>query len=562
MNYIVRIELQRVQTFLFAVPRLADIIGANALLGKVLRYDLPKLALSYQCQRPNEIPKSLSCDIKDDPIAHISISLKNAEILINDDPKSLWEKGILARDGGHFSALFLNNDTAEGFVQAARNLIRKELPGLRCELHILSLDELRLSNDHSNPLKPANATTATALFSLPMLQQCQETGNDPAICEKKYGDETRVIGKSARQRKKAWEDFKNRKTIDIATLMCHSLELFPEENFETLCDSDYLALIHADGNGLGKAMAMSIEGTKGLEKEAAIENFFQAMRVNLRLALKQAIDKLIQSDTNFQRKGLQILMLGGDDLLIACRASLALPLAEYLAQSLTTIQLNASYPKLTLGIGIAIAKPSFPFHRLHALAEELATSSKRLVRSMEKPVSVIDWEICSEAWHGDVKAKRQSSQLLRYKVDKKEETLLLSAKPYFILNNTESASNTVWSLSKILAIHSELQNKNYARSQLRGLVRLMRKGRYQSDSAFLDLELSSKETWNALYKVFKFQEQPSLWLQLNTDQNIWLSHFVDLVEVIEISKLQTEKNVQSRERVAKTVTKESNDEVL
>ncbi len=31
--HLVKIEFQRVQTFLFAVPRLADIVGANALLG-------------------------------------------------------------------------------------------------------------------------------------------------------------------------------------------------------------------------------------------------------------------------------------------------------------------------------------------------------------------------------------------------------------------------------------------------------------------------------------------------------------------------------------------------
>jgi hypothetical protein len=37
----VRIEFQRVQTFLFAVPRLLDILGANTLLGETLRQPNP-----------------------------------------------------------------------------------------------------------------------------------------------------------------------------------------------------------------------------------------------------------------------------------------------------------------------------------------------------------------------------------------------------------------------------------------------------------------------------------------------------------------------------------------
>jgi hypothetical protein len=40
----VHIEFQRVQTWLFEVPRLRAMVGANALLGETLRVALPKLA--------------------------------------------------------------------------------------------------------------------------------------------------------------------------------------------------------------------------------------------------------------------------------------------------------------------------------------------------------------------------------------------------------------------------------------------------------------------------------------------------------------------------------------
>lgn len=40
----VHIEFQRVQTWLFAVPRLRAMVGANTLLGETLRVELPELA--------------------------------------------------------------------------------------------------------------------------------------------------------------------------------------------------------------------------------------------------------------------------------------------------------------------------------------------------------------------------------------------------------------------------------------------------------------------------------------------------------------------------------------
>jgi hypothetical protein len=57
----VRIELSRVQTWLFAVPRLRAIVGANALLGETLHVTPPKLApgdfsepLSTQLAEPTD----------------------------------------------------------------------------------------------------------------------------------------------------------------------------------------------------------------------------------------------------------------------------------------------------------------------------------------------------------------------------------------------------------------------------------------------------------------------------------------------------------------------------
>lgn len=72
--HLVKIEFQRVQTFLFAVPRLADIVGANALLGEVIRYELPQWAKQSECGAPPDSHYQHLPDIAppDDPLTKIS----------------------------------------------------------------------------------------------------------------------------------------------------------------------------------------------------------------------------------------------------------------------------------------------------------------------------------------------------------------------------------------------------------------------------------------------------------------------------------------------------------
>ena len=44
--FFVTITFKRIQTFLFAVPRLRAMLGANVLLGEVLRNELSEIALA------------------------------------------------------------------------------------------------------------------------------------------------------------------------------------------------------------------------------------------------------------------------------------------------------------------------------------------------------------------------------------------------------------------------------------------------------------------------------------------------------------------------------------
>ncbi|MGZ8219367.1 Cas10/Cmr2 second palm domain-containing protein [Methylomagnum sp.] len=566
------------QTFLFAVPRLLDILGANTLLGETLRCGLHDLAVGrggapgfqreekFTADLPEDsLPDNLPICSGDDPLT----KSVGADSPHRDDPKHFYSQGILARDGGHFRALFTDDTRAKAFADKASAFIRRELPGLRFEVSVAPAPP---------PLKAeAQKTTlpvkTAQLLGLPALQVCEQSGRGIASETWRYTDpDTQVqeshhisrVAVSRKERGRAFRDAEGAdRPHDIASLVTDSMMLSfggtsPPQTFNELCDGQYLALIHTDGNGIGawsKRVRDSVpEGSdlqSFIDREAAGERFYHAMRVAVRRAVRSAIQTTfhdaIQDNPEKSSPFLpyRLLMLGGDDLLLACRAEYALEFVKAYAKELAEFQSlpdivngNEEMKPLTVGIGVAIAKPSFPFHRLHQIAEELASSAKRLVRG-EKAIhgSVVDWAICSESWMNDVQAARASSL-----VDCGDEILALSGKPYFVLDSAishhpdEPKSPTLESLFATAALLEKMP-----RSQRRALVGELRRGRRHADLCARELKHSSPVAWEALEEaglVEKDNSSALLWHEDSEHPGHYVTPYADLVEITELPLLK------------------------
>jgi hypothetical protein len=552
----VRIEFQRVQTFLFAVPRLLDILGANTLLGETLRQ-----ALSSSSSGPMQgaafppgiiLPSTVpTCDASDPLTACVGSSAEDA-----DNPKALYERGILARDGGHFQALFADEPQAEAFQIAAETLIRRHLPGLRFDVSTREIPPPEPKKNKENRLdKPIQAKSA-ALLALPALQVCEELGRGIASHVRRYADGNRYMSHAVRIRKERGEAFRNPTESeappqDIASLLAGCLpRKKPAETFDALCAGEYLALIHADGNGIGDwssrvrgKLPEKCDLQAFIDCEARGEAFYHAMRVAVRKAVVSAIDTVFKASIDAQSGDAcdpyRLLMLGGDDLLLVCRARFALPFVHAYAEALTHSKLpdcNEAGEKiadrpLAVGVGVAIAKPSFPFHRLHQIAEELASSAKRLVRGERAPhASVVDWTICTEAWMDSVEAARADS-VVRYG----DETLALSSKPYFILKQDQPDAG-LSSLQALLDASDKL--KGMPRSQRRALASELRRGRRHAELWAQELKHASPKAWGALKEADWVDERGTLKLWRDCQDQRYATAYADAVELTEIPLLK------------------------
>jgi len=175
-------------------------------------------------------------------------------------------------------------------------------------------------------------------------------------------------------------------------------------------DCDWLAVIHADGNGLGEIF-LKFGKHAGCQPDPPVSDYRQlnethvdkfrrfslALDVCTEKAFLSSLEKLLERDVDVWFKlPILPLVLGGDDLTIVCDGKAALQFTEHFLTEfeketevavdicqIAKVALGA--PRLSACAGIAIVKPHFPFSAAYDLAEELIKSAKQVKRIVIKP---------------------------------------------------------------------------------------------------------------------------------------------------------------------------------
>jgi len=168
-------------------------------------------------------------------------------------------------------------------------------------------------------------------------------------------------------------------------------------------EQGWVAIVHADGNGLGNLIRDSIK--KITTSNGNLQDFLKQFSENLNkateLASKDAFREVIApvfaqekviNDADNKKTYLPIrpVLLGGDDLTVIIRGDLALPFTEAFLRGFerhTQSNLAALNPDLfsdglTSCAGIAYIKPKYPFHYGVDLAETLCKHAKNQAKDL------------------------------------------------------------------------------------------------------------------------------------------------------------------------------------
>jgi hypothetical protein len=229
---------------------------------------------------------------------------------------------------------------------------------------------------------------------------------------------------------------------------------------------DWLAVIHADGNGLGQLL---VDFDRIVERYSPGSSW--DIHADLRDRFSQALDTCATNafaaavraawgrwQARAKRGGglgklpLVPLVLGGDDLTVICGGEFAVQFAaDFLVEferetrggvvgELSALRPGATAPGLTACAGVAVIKPHFPFHAAYELAEELIASAKRVKRLVaDRPCSAIDYHVLYDS--SDASLERIRAALT---VD--EGRTFLTARPYVV---SEGFENHPWAATRV-----------------------------------------------------------------------------------------------------------------
>jgi hypothetical protein len=207
----------------------------------------------------------------------------------------------------------------------------------------------------------------------------------------------------------------------------------------------WLAVIHADGNGVGGVLRRLAEGMAEQEDHvAALRDFSTGLELVALSAFDAALSEAVADVEKRRELGpdeeipLVPLVLGGDDLTVVCHGALALPFTiSYLRafQRESVVELgwalpsagNEVPPGLTAAAGVAFVKHHYPFHAAYQLAEGLSGSAK-LAKLHATGRSSVDFHVHL----GSTGAELASIRRERHSQGPQEDAIALWGGPYLV----------------------------------------------------------------------------------------------------------------------------------
>jgi hypothetical protein len=236
------------------------------------------------------------------------------------------------------------------------------------------------SNELEKKLKvQRNKAVRSQTLGLMAIKRAPSTGL-PAVEEvgKGYGgDNEKELVDEASASKKKMKD-----SIDLAR------KAFGEEATEKKITNEidkiagknsWIAVIHADGNGLGNIVQRVGNAKRMRDFSSGLDKITQ-------ISAQRAFEEVKK---NYFKKADDIIpirpiVIGGDDVTVICRADFAVEYTKIFLEVFEEESKKSGENRLTACAGIAYVKSSYPFHYAVNLAEQLCKRAKKKAKEIDK----------------------------------------------------------------------------------------------------------------------------------------------------------------------------------
>lgn len=332
-KYLYGASVQGIQSYIFSTDKLQHIIGASELVERVCTEEFREMLKEHSCnyQIVVEAAGNVKC---------IFDSKTDCERVVHDFPKRIA-------------------DIAPG-ITISQAVVRMEDNNFAD-----SVDELerRLMTQRNRPTK-------SLTLGLMAIERSRKTGL-PAV-EMTDGE---FIDDVTKHKIDAVAD--NEATLHLMEKLTGQevrIRQVPMDISDMTGGNSWIAVIHADGNGLGEVVA----------RVGKNPNQLHDFSTNLDKATKAAAQEAYQKTvTESGKLPMRAVVLSGDDLTVICRADIAVDFVQCFLAAFEKQTEQLIGNKLTACAGIAFIKSSYPFHYGYQLAETLCAQAKCDAKSPE-----------------------------------------------------------------------------------------------------------------------------------------------------------------------------------
>jgi hypothetical protein len=423
-----------IQPYIFGSNRLRENIGASYLIGEVTKKWV-KEALE-DLRQPFYFPEEEQNQPEAKPY------IEDGELMAE----------VVYAGGGNAVLLFKSHDDAISFTKILSSRVLREAPGLNLVVAHKPFDwkpnSLRETLDDlmKNELesKKRQRIPSVPLLGLGVTASCNST-QLPAIATSDEFDapkddsylvfrEVKLVSREVKYKLKAVNPANEKLKAFFKDLVPDPLD-FPlrADNLgRTRDESSYVAVVHADGNGMGdrfkqhgkstsdnrdyiikmRELSWSVNKIGIAALRAVGDRIVKSIKYNTEGAFIQSVDYqgrligkiLLKEELKEGKKVIYLpfrpLVYGGDDVTFVCDGRLGLTLAALFLQEFEKEAVDGKL--LTACAGISIVKAHYPFARAYALSESLCGNAKKLVREAEGDFSALDWHIAASGLLGSI----------------------------------------------------------------------------------------------------------------------------------------------------------------
>lgn len=401
------------------------------------------------------------------------------------------EANVVYSGGGHTVLEFPDRESAEKFAYAVSARVRREFPELEYFIKTVEYDE--------------NLTPGKNLFRLSQELEKKKSVRAASFHQGSFGVEEKdtELRRAKVQVKMAdrivWKPEKEYMPEGF------TMPVKLEDLGVSKDNSSFVAIVHIDGNGMGKRVENLRKQSENLswdDYKKTLRSFSDAIDFDFKTAFRAMLDAIAGQVPYLIDKGLNLkqhsfpvrkLILAGDDVCFVTEGRIGLEAARIFIEQLSKLENAVDHKHYTACAGVAIVHQKYPFYKAYELSEMLCSNAKRFLASFDDQVKDSGTKGCAIDWHIEFGEIIDDLSDMRQKYETADGGTL-ELRPYLL-----SAESELWEKEKVRRYSAfkklvnllQGENEVYARGKIKELRGVLKEGEkateYYLKSSLMDI---------------------------------------------------------------------------